>query len=240
MSGGGGDNEVKETSYQKELARVASQEWNRNQDVFVPLQNQYIEYSHSMGEKPFYDKVADDTSLAFTSKYGEAQKQANKRLAAAGVDPTSGKAQAVNNELIQDKLGNENQATSQGQQDQTTAYTGNLANVAAMGRGQQTQAVNSLQDVANASGRRAEQNAINKANELSIPGAVAGVGASIAANNPDWFNNSSSYDNSAQNGGFGANSYNNLSLESAGNGNSVQNDGLGSNAYKKINLSLGG
>ena len=215
---GGGSSEAKETSEQKELGKVAAEEWNRNQDVFVPMQNEYIKYANSMGDEVFYNKVADDTSLAFNKNFGEAQQQTDKNLAAAGVDPTSGKAASAQSELIESRLANENQATSQGQHDQTQAYTGSLANVAAMGRGQQTQAINSLQDVASASGQRARNDAINKANEVSPVGAALGVGASVAANNQDWFNTDkktlSSYDNSAQDGGFGANAYKNINLSS--------------------------
>lgn len=186
MSGGGAD-QVDETSYQKALGEVAANEWNRYQDVFVPMENDYIAYANSMGDQAYYDKASDDTSLAFNKNYGEVQDQTNKALAASGVDPTSGKTTAANADLVESQLGNENQTTSQAHQDQTQAYTGSLSNVVAMGRGQQTEAINGLQDIAQASGAKARSDAINEANEVSIPGVALGVGSAVVAGNKDWF-----------------------------------------------------
>lgn len=187
MGGGGGGNEVKETSYQKELAKVAADEWNRYQDVFVPIENQYIEKVNSMGEEPKYKQVAGDVGLNYQSNFQKARATTSKNMAAAGIDPTSGKSASAQNELVQSQLTGENQAASQGQHDTTAAYTGNMSNVVASGRGQKTQAVNSLQDIAVASGSKARSEAYNKASEVSIPGAALGVAGSVAAANPEWF-----------------------------------------------------
>ncbi|WP_051867686.1 hypothetical protein [Vibrio sp. ER1A] len=183
----GGDNEVKETAYQKELAKTAAKEWNRYQDKFVPLENEYIADAHKMGGQAVYDRTAQDTNTAYNAAFSNAGEQTDKHLAASGVDPTSGKRTAAQDSLINSRLEKENQSVSQADQDATNRYTNSLSNVVAMGRGQQTQAVNSLQDVARSSGQKAQNEAINKANEISVPGAVVGAGASIAANNPDWF-----------------------------------------------------
>jgi len=198
MGGGGGDNEVKETAYQKELAKVAADEWNRYQEVFVPIENQYIEKVHAMGEEPKYQQVAGDVGLNYQSNFQQARAATDKSMAAAGINPTSGKSATAQNELVQGQLTGENQAASQGQHDTTRAYTGNMQNVVAAGRGQQTQAVNSLQDIAASSGAKARNEAYNKANEVSIPGTALGVGASVAANNPEWFKASPSTEGMGQ------------------------------------------
>lgn len=190
MGGGGGDNEVKETAYQKELAKVAADEWNRYQDVFVPIENEYINKVNAMGEEPKYKQVAGDVGLNYQSNFDKARSATEKNMAAGGVNPTSGKASSAQNELVQSQLTGENQAASQGQHDTTASHLGNMANVVASGRGQQTTAVNSLQDIATASGSKARNEAYNKANEVSVPGVALGVAGSAAAANPEWFQSS--------------------------------------------------
>lgn len=185
--GGGGDNEVKETAYQKELAKVAADEWNRYQDVFVPIENEYIKKVNAMGEEPKYKQVAGDVGLNYQSNFDKARSATEKNMAAGGVDPTSGKASSAQNELIQSQLTGENQAASQGQHDATTSRVGNMANVMASGRGQQATAVNSLQDITAQSGAKARAEAYSKANEVSVPGVALGVAGSAAAANPEWF-----------------------------------------------------
>lgn len=187
MGGGGGDNEVKETAYQKELAKVAADEWNRYQDVFVPIENEYINKVNEMGKEPKYKKVASDVGLNYQSNFQNARSATEKNMAAGGVDPTSGKASSAQNELVQSQLTGENQAASQGQHDATTSRVGHMANVMASGRGQQATAVNSLQDIAAQSGTKARNEAYSKANEVSVPGVALGVAGSAAAANPEWF-----------------------------------------------------
>lgn len=210
MGGGGGDNEVKETAYQKELAKVAADEWNRYQDVFVPIENEYIQKVNSMGEEPKYQKVAGDVGLNYQSNFQQARTATEKNMAAGGVDPTSGKASSAQNQLVQAQLTGENQAESQGQHDTTTAMTGHMANVVASGKGQEATAVNSLQDIAAASGTKASNEAYNKANELSVPGVALGVAGSVATANPEWFQSTPS------NAGMGQ-AAENISLGTYGN-----------------------
>lgn len=187
MGGSKDKDKVKETAYQKELAKVAADEWNRYQNVFVPVENQYIDKVNAMGEEPKYKQVAGDVGLNYESNFGKARAATDKSMAAGGVNPTSGKSSSAQNELVQSQLTGENQATSQGQHDTTKAYLGNMTNVVASGRGQQTQAVNSLQDIATQSGNKAKSEAYNKANEVSIPGTALGVAGSVAVNNQEWF-----------------------------------------------------
>lgn len=174
---GKGPKKVEETEYQKELAKIAAEEWNRYQDVYVPVENAYIEQVKKMGDESNYDTVAGDVHNSFTSAFDQQRDNADRQLKAAGVDPSSGKAASTQNDLINTQMGAESQAVSAGQADTTRRYVGNLSNVVAMGKGQETQAVAGLQDIAAASGRRANQAAINKANQVSIPGALAGAAA---------------------------------------------------------------
>ena len=181
--------EQKETKYQKELAKVAADQWNDYQDTFVPVENEYIRKTKHMGDESQYDKVAGDINSSFNSSYDEAGRQVDRGLAAAGVNPASGKASGAQTNLIEDKLGKENQTTSAGQHNATQRYTGNMKNVVAIGKGQQAQATAGLQDISAASGRKASSDALYEANKVSLPAAAVGIGTSVMASNPEWTKN---------------------------------------------------
>ncbi|HDM8198742.1 TPA: hypothetical protein P0E36_004926 [Vibrio harveyi] len=186
---GKGADKQKETSYQKAQAEIFAKEWNDYQDTFVPVENEYMRRAKNMGSEDQYSKVAGDVNTSFNSSYDEAGHQVANGLSKAGVNPSSGKAASAQTNLLEDKLGQENQATSAGQHNATQRYTGNMKNVVAMGKGQQVEATRGLNDIAEASGRRAANKAITEANSVSIPAAIAGAGASALANNPKWTKN---------------------------------------------------
>ena len=184
MSGGGAD-EVEETEYQKELAKQASAEWDRYQEVYVPLENKYIQDVQKLGSEQTYKDMAGDVNTSYQKSFTEAGDQQRKQLAAAGVDPSSGKSQAARVEMADAQAGGASDATSKAQHNVSQAYTGGLSNVVAMGKGQQTQATAGLQDISQASLNEASQDAILKSQEMSIPGAILGAGAAYTVNNPE-------------------------------------------------------
>ncbi len=142
-----------------------------------------------MGDESQYGKVAGDVNTSFNSSYDEAGQKVDQGVAAAGVTPSSGKASSAQNDLIEDKLGKENESTSAGQHSATQRYTGDLQNIVAIGKGQEAKATAGLQDIAAASGRKASNDAIVEANKVSLPAAALGVAGSAAANNPQWTKN---------------------------------------------------
>lgn len=186
---GGGGNKPGESQYSKELAAVADKEWQKYQESYVPIENQYIADVQKMGSEQTQKDVAGDVTTSYAKSFGEAGQEQERQLAAAGVDPSSGKARATRGSLADAQAKTTADATSKGQADATRAYTGNLANVVAMGKGQQTQAVHGLQDISRAAAQEAGQEALREASEVSIPAAVAGGAASYAANNPDKMKN---------------------------------------------------
>ncbi|MCE7567529.1 hypothetical protein LZS85_15505 [Aliivibrio fischeri] len=172
---GKGPDKVEETEYQKELARTAAREWNRQQEVFVPLENRYINQVQQMSDESNYEQVSGDVNTSFNSAYENQRQRARKQLSASGINPNSGKAATVQNDLTQDQLAKESQAAGAGQVDATRRYLGHMSNVMAMGKGQETRSIAGLNDIAAASGRKANQDAINKANEVSLPAAAVGA-----------------------------------------------------------------
>ncbi len=176
---GKGPEKAKPTADQIAAAEVAAKEWNRYQEVFVPIENEYMRITEKMGDEANYEKIAGAANTTSNSATSSAVNQTQKQLSASGFNPSSGKASSASNDIISGSNANEVQTTAQGQHNVTERFTGNLQNVIAMGRGQATQATAGLNDIAAASARKANQAAIDEANAASIPAAVAGAGASL-------------------------------------------------------------
>ncbi|HHP0484950.1 TPA: hypothetical protein ACRZ4F_001607 [Vibrio harveyi] len=176
-----GPEKVKETPAQRRAVQNAGKEWNRYQDVFVKVENEYKRISESMGDKANYEKIAGAANTTANAATSAAVGQTEKRLSATGVNPNSGKSATAVNDIVTDSGNNEIQTAAQGEHNVTQRYTGNLQNVMAMGQGEKTTATAGLNDIARASGVKARQNAINEANEVSIPAAAVGAGASLLA-----------------------------------------------------------
>lgn len=182
---GGGEDKVEETEYSKELAEIATKEWDKYQESYVPVENQFISRVDKMGKEQTYKDVAGDVSTSYKSSFSDAGKQQDKSLAAAGFDPSSGKSQTARSDMADTEAKTMADATSKAQNNVTQAYTGQLGNVVAMGKGQETQSIQGLQDLSMAATQKANSDAITEANETSIPAAVAGAGASYVANTPN-------------------------------------------------------
>ncbi|PSW24499.1 hypothetical protein C9I94_10710 [Photobacterium swingsii] len=178
---GKGAGKVEETEYQKAIGKRAGAEWNRYQDVFVPVENEYIRQSKNMNSKETYKGVEGDVNLNARSANDAVTAQVEKSMNAAGINPNSGKATGTINNISTTNMGNQDQVAGQGQHSATERYIGNQQNVVAMGQGQKTTATAGLQDIARASGRKATDSAIREANAVSIPAVAAGVGASALA-----------------------------------------------------------
>ncbi len=176
-----GPEKVKETAAQSRAVKNAGNEWNRYQDVFVDVENRYKDIAEKMGDEGNYEQIAGAANTTANSATAAAVDQTEKGLASRGINPNSGKATTAINDIVTNSANNESQTAAQGEHNVTERYTGNLQNVMAMGQGQKTTATAGLNDIAEASGRKARADAINEANAVSIPAAVVGTGASLLA-----------------------------------------------------------
>nr|WP_321458723.1 hypothetical protein [uncultured Vibrio sp.] len=175
---GKGAQKVEETREQKQYAKVAAEQWNRYQDAFVDVENEYIRQAHSMGDEKNYDKITEAANTTSNSATSTALNHVQKGLSSRGINPNTGKATSITSDIVTDGSNKESQTAAQGNHNVTQRYTGNLQNVVAMGQGQKTTATAGLQDIASASGLAARSNAMTKASEASIPAAAAGIAAS--------------------------------------------------------------
>ncbi len=179
---GKGAEKVEETKEQKQYAKIAAEQWNRYQDAFVDVENEYIRQAHEMGDEQNYDKITGAVNTTSNSATSTALKDVQKGLSSRGINPNTGKATSITNDIVTNGANKESQTAAQGNHSVTQRYTGNLQNVVAMGQGQKTTATAGLQDIAAASGREARNSAMASASEASIPAAAAGIAASYLGN----------------------------------------------------------
>lgn len=184
---GGGD-EVKETEYEKELAKIYKEQWGVYQQDVVPMENIVIGEAKSSNDASVYKGIAGDTNLGYQKAFSKAGEQTLDNLAASGVDPSSGKAKGLLSDLSNEQASVSADATSRAQNDGQERYIDKMSNVMAMGQGESQQAVASLNDIAVNSQREAFADASisaqNKTNTLNAVGAVGGAYASHSMSTP--------------------------------------------------------
>ncbi len=162
--GKGGSNEIKETSQEVELSRIAQEELQHYQSTFVPLENKWMadipvtaaEKSRATGQ------VAAETGLTFDN----AAKQAQEKSTMMGVDPSSGQARGLSAGITLNRAkatGRALSSTDQAMDDQK--YQG-LQNAVNIGRGQATTAMKDTATIAGDASRMAINDAYG-ANESS-------------------------------------------------------------------------
>ncbi len=184
----GGNDKVKETEYEKELAKVYKEQWDVYQKDVVPMENIVIGDARSANDASVYEGIAGDTNLGYQKAFSKAGEQTLDNLAASGVDPSSGKAKGLLSDLSDEQASVSADATSRAQNDGQERYIDKMANVMAMGQGQAQSSVASLNDIAVNSQREAFQDASrsaqNKSSVLSTIGAVGGAYASSSMSKP--------------------------------------------------------
>lgn len=88
MSGGGGDNEVKETRAEQQQSRIAIERWNDYQTRFAPLENRLMaEVRTSPGEM---DQAQGYANAASEQQFAGARDDLRDNLFAGGLNPSSG------------------------------------------------------------------------------------------------------------------------------------------------------
>lgn len=182
----GGNDEVEETQYEKELANVYKEQWAMYQKDVVPMEDRVINDAKSSNDSSVYDEIGGDVNLGYQKAFSKAGEQTLDNLAANGVDPSSGKAKGLLSDMSNDQATVSADASSRAQIDGQERYLDKMSNVMAMGQGEAQQAVSSLNDIAVNSQKKAFTDASisaqNKSNVLSTVGAVGGAYASHSMN----------------------------------------------------------
>lgn len=182
----GGSTDVKETEYEKELAKVYAEEWGYYQESIVPFENQVIEDAKQANDESVYDDIAENTNIGYKKSFSDASNNALSSMEANGINPNSGKFKSVVSDMADNEASVTSDATSRSQVAGQERYIGKMSNVMAMGQGQSQEATATLSDIAASSQRKAFNDAANsragKDSVLGAAGALAGAAGSYYSN----------------------------------------------------------
>lgn len=212
--GGGGSNEIKETSQQKAQAEIAMKQWRLYSNKLKPMENIFMGKVDKLNDEDKYQNLAGVTNLGYQKQFGDVRHQAANQLTAAGIDPGSGKFQEAMNDISGEQAIGQTDATNRVQSSQADKYVAGLQDVVALGAGQKADALQGYNSLAENSLRKAGMDA--QAAYMRRQGNASLVGAGMGAL-----------------GGYAMNrlgSGGNLTPKTAGTGaNAIQNYGNGFN-----------
>jgi hypothetical protein len=178
----GGSDAVEETEYEKELAKVYSEQWGYYKENIMPVEDRVIADANASNDNKVYQEIGGDVNLGYQKSFSDANKQTLSNLASKNIDPSSGKAKAMISNMADTEATVKADATARSEISGQERYIDKMSNVMAMGQGEAQESVSSLSDIAVNSQRKAFSDASisaqNKSNTLSAVGAVGGAYAS--------------------------------------------------------------
>ncbi|ELX2839975.1 hypothetical protein QKZ77_000036 [Salmonella enterica] len=184
--GGGGSNEIRETSQQKAAADIAMKQWRLYSDRLKPMENLFMGKVDRLNDKGKYDSLAGTTNLGYQKQFGEARKQVAGQLAAAGLDPSSGRFQGALDELGSEQVTGQLDTTNRVQTSQADKYVAGLQDVMVLGAGQKADALRGYNSLAENSLSKAGSDAqaayMRRQSNASLAGAGLGAVAGYASN----------------------------------------------------------
>ena len=83
--------DVKETEYEKELAKVYAEEWGYYQESIVPFENMVIDDAKQANDASVYDDIAENTNLGYKKSFSEGTNNTLASMESSGINPNSGK-----------------------------------------------------------------------------------------------------------------------------------------------------
>ncbi len=178
--GKGGSTEVKETSREQAAAEVANKQWNIYLNELRPFENIFMDKVDSLNNESRYQDIAGDTNLEYQQQFGKARQQAAQGLAAAGVDPSSGKFRGAMDNLTADQVAGQIDTTTRAQTTQQDRYVAGQQDVQAMGSGQQADALAGYSNLARTAAQKAQSDAQQSLANQNATGNLIGTGLGLA------------------------------------------------------------
>lgn len=173
--------EIEETETQKELAKIAQEKWDIAKETLQPLEDMMVADVSKGITAAERETAQGAVGSAHQSQFGEAQTQTIKQLSAAGVDPTSGKAQSTLSDLATSagvsRAAGESGAEA-GLQSKQMQEEMNLINV---GAGEAAGAQQGMMDVTGREAQRAMQSAQTEMAENQATQELVGTLGGLAA-----------------------------------------------------------
>lgn len=173
MGGGGGDNKIEETAYEKQLSRIAKEKWDDYQRRWKPFETKAIK-----------DVTGDTTSMErmTAGKINADIAQSFQRKAIEGIDPSSGRAMMIGRTAdLAEKAG---RSQAMGTQQIRDTKAAGLKAAVDIGRGQSTSSQLGISQAAQTAVQNEISNAYDQFNEgnsyLSALSMAAGAGTAWA------------------------------------------------------------
>ena len=189
MCGGGGGYTEKEPESKLALAQQAANALKRYGQVFVPLENAFIQDSLNSFGKDAYGDVIGQTSTGIAEMYEDKMPSYTGQIFAGGIDPTSGAYAGKTDSIMAAKARSMGEGAANAGIRQTDNAYGGLQNVVKAGQGIQTEAmqgnVSRMNDQLALAGTKAEADFKKNSLASEVAGTVAGVASGIYANQGD-------------------------------------------------------
>lgn len=172
--GGSKGVDVKDSEDQKAMAQVAKEKWATYTVDFMPVENAWMSDIGGWNNERNYTKAAGVGNTSVNKAYGHAMSQL---LTQGG---NTGRLNAGINDMAVKQNGARVDTQSRMQVNQQARYIQGLQNVANVGLGKETQAVNSMYDAAALSNSYNQQAAQNDFNETMANRQAIGMGIGAA------------------------------------------------------------
>jgi hypothetical protein len=187
MCGGGGGYEEKEPASKLALAQQAATSLQRYGEIFVPLENAFIQDSLNAFGDDSYDSAMGQASTGISKMYEENTPQLQTQAFQGGLDPTSGAYGGKMDSIYAAQARSMGQGAANAGIRQTDNAYGGLQNVVRAGQGLQTEAmqgnVSRMNDQLKLAQTQAESDYTKRSGTANILGTVAGATASTALGN---------------------------------------------------------
>jgi hypothetical protein len=185
---GGGDYEPEESEAKLALAERAAIMLQRYGDVFVPLENSYIDSSFRQFGDQAYDSAMGRATTRAAGIYEDAERDLYASNFQAGLDPTSGRFQGDSQALMAAKARGVGEAGANAGINNTDAAYANIANIVRMGQGLASDSTTGAIDVANNAFDASRTQALDQFSNISglrniagtMTGGLAGFGYNAA------------------------------------------------------------
>jgi hypothetical protein len=178
---GGGDYEPEESEAKLALAEQAAISLQRYGDVFVPLENQFIESSFRRFDDQAYDSAIGQAQTQAMGLYERAIQDQQSAAFGRGFDPTSGAFQGESEALRAAQARGVGLAGANAGIDNTDQAYAGLTGVVRMGQGLATDAMSGQIDLAQNALDRGNAQARQDFQNISSLRSLAGTGAGIAS-----------------------------------------------------------
>lgn len=186
--GGGGDPKLPpDTEEAKALAEVAAKRFNRYQEVFVPLENQYISDVMDVRDQGTYETVGALASADYGREFAGANERLADEMQQQGVDPGSGVFMGNSAALRKAQAVKQGAGVAGAKIANTTRFYDGLSGLIAMGQGQAGESIGGLASLAT----RSEEKAMKDASSAfeSASGVRAGVGRMVGIASSPFIDN---------------------------------------------------